>query len=814
MLWKELQTGRRSVWRLLVQVIFVMLALDAVLVPLGYILETYVFPVQWQTTDWRAFSDVLEVALTVTALCLLPGVLVHAAGSVVREREQQTLDGLLTTPQEARAILRAKVFASILSGRWFWFWLAVFWVEGLILAGPTSGSVPLLLFGPLLLLVWLVYAALLAAVGLWFSVACRTSLRALVGSMLALLGMCLGPWLLFISYLPLLFTAANPGPVVSHVSVIELTWTPPAALLGMVAAQSWTVHGANGLARWYLSARPESVLGPWLGTEEAFMPYFATTGELEFLRGLGLLYWLLVAYMFWRRALARFRAQTCHSVPMRPELAAADTLTEPEICNLLRRSGRRAALRPWLAVGPMAILVIALPFGVIFYQSEQAKAELRHAIAEVDAADPRWRLEALEDDRAVLPDERNSARVVQRAKTLTPAQLFGPKTLPSGEVIDIPWKAVANLPRSERLDSHLAQSLREDLEKAQAALAQARSLVDLPEGRHAIAWAPDGWSTLMPHLDNARDVANLLQFDSNLRAHDGEIDAALSSVRAALNVGRSIGDEPALISFYVRMTICALTIDALERALAQGQATDTSLENVQALLAREEAEPVLLNALRGERAIGHRFWSYLETEGASKFATKIGLANQPMPGLERLGTTTYRQAHANALRNVTQAVAIVRLPVHKREDLFIELERNARERMRIGFVANEGFVKHAERERFVLAMIRSAAVAMALERFRLANGDWPQRLDELCPRFLDAVPLDPCDGKPLRYVRKEVMVVVYSIGQNGQDDGGIIPWRWYADDGDVGFRLWHVPQRRQPPRNPEMGPPAPHGANQ
>ena len=40
------------------------------------------------------------------------------------------------------------------------------------------------------------------------------------------------------------------------------------------------------------------------------------------------------------------------------------------------------------------------------------------------------------------------------------------------------------------------------------------------------------------------------------------------------------------------------------------------------------------------------------------------------------------------------------------------------------------------------------------------------------PRFLDAVPLDPFDGKPLRYRELGTGFVVYSIGPNRRDDGG------------------------------------------
>jgi len=40
------------------------------------------------------------------------------------------------------------------------------------------------------------------------------------------------------------------------------------------------------------------------------------------------------------------------------------------------------------------------------------------------------------------------------------------------------------------------------------------------------------------------------------------------------------------------------------------------------------------------------------------------------------------------------------------------------------------------------------------------------------PTYLDAVPKDPFDGKELRYKKLETGFVVYSIGKDGNDDGG------------------------------------------
>jgi hypothetical protein len=73
-----------------------------------------------------------------------------------------------------------------------------------------------------------------------------------------------------------------------------------------------------------------------------------------------------------------------------------------------------------------------------------------------------------------------------------------------------------------------------------------------------------------------------------------------------------------------------------------------------------------------------------------------------------------------------------------------------------------------------VATLRCAQTAMAVERWRLAHGDaLPPTLDVLVPRFTAAVPIDLMDGKPLKFRALAKGYVVYSIGEDGLDDGGL-----------------------------------------
>lgn len=107
-----------------------------------------------------------------------------------------------------------------------------------------------------------------------------------------------------------------------------------------------------------------------------------------------------------------------------------------------------------------------------------------------------------------------------------------------------------------------------------------------------------------------------------------------------------------------------------------------------------------------------------------------------------------------------------------------------------------------EKEARQQAYANGAVVWCAAERFRLAHGRPPDTLDQLCPAYLESLPVDPVNGGPLRYVRKgESGYIIYSIGWNETDDGGIskrsrkeLDWVW-ASHPDLNVEIDDGPDR-------------------
>ena len=99
--------------------------------------------------------------------------------------------------------------------------------------------------------------------------------------------------------------------------------------------------------------------------------------------------------------------------------------------------------------------------------------------------------------------------------------------------------------------------------------------------------------------------------------------------------------------------------------------------------------------------------------------------------------------------------------------------------------------------RFALgqASVDLAQTAIALERYRLAIGAYPESLDALAPKFIVKIPHDVINGQPLKYRRTDDgQFILYSVGWNETDDGGQIALTKLGNvDVEKGDWVWRYP---------------------
>jgi hypothetical protein len=185
------------------------------------------------------------------------------------------------------------------------------------------------------------------------------------------------------------------------------------------------------------------------------------------------------------------------------------------------------------------------------------------------------------------------------------------------------------------------------------------------------------------------------------------------------------------------------------------------------------------------------FYQHLEVMRTGQF-------NRASYGLsERLRAKACQPAY---LRYFNEIVEIAKLPTEQQQARLQELHE-PRENRPKAWEGTRGvdWLFFAEIFHRNKAELRSAVAALAAERYRLAEGHWPESLDVLVPLYLAGVPTDPFDGQPLRLKQLPEGLVIYSVGVDRTDDGGSVSNEIHKPPAtDIGFRLWDVSQRGKP----------------
>ena len=255
----------------------------------------------------------------------------------------------------------------------------------------------------------------------------------------------------------------------------------------------------------------------------------------------------------------------------------------------------------------------SLFLGISQISSLRSTILLRRALAETDRLYPAWRLDELEAARERVPDAKNAALRVSAAAHLLPSawQRNGnARSQVERDQLDV----IAGLPPAQRLAAKTASRCRRHSRQRLPSLEETRGLADLPGGRFPVTWTKDGISTLLPHLAKSATSPTCCSPTRSFESEAGNADASLTACRAILNVGRSIGDEPALVSQRWRMDLREKACRQVERHAGAGSAVgDRARCAPEQTSTTRKISRCSSFGLRGERALMDRFLSAVDS---------------------------------------------------------------------------------------------------------------------------------------------------------------------------------------------------------
>jgi hypothetical protein len=283
-----------------------------------------------------------------------------------------------------------------------------------------------------------------------------------------------------------------------------------------------------------------------------------------------------------------------------------------------------------------------------------------------------------------------------------------------------------------------------------------------------------GFDVFMPDLSNIRDGARLLTLEAVIHAEDGKPSQAAGSIISIFGLARSLSEEPILISQLVRIACQALAVSALEHVINRTEFTDEQLADLSQTLVKAEDPCAMSRAFVGERCMGLSIFKMpaaqiLRTVDVRSQTPAVGgIALYKFSGLADMDIIAYTDVMNDYLK-------AIQLPPHERLEAVDVIEENIEKISKIHIYTRlflPGFSRCTTIDVRIAAQLRTAQTGLAVQRYRLASDRLPDSLAELVPTYLDAVVKDPFDGKELRYKKLETGFVVYSIGEDGNDDGG------------------------------------------
>jgi hypothetical protein len=312
-------------------------------------------------------------------------------------------------------------------------------------------------------------------------------------------------------------------------------------------------------------------------------------------------------------------------------------------------------------------------------------------------------------------------------------------------------------------------------------------------GRYPVDLTP-GFLISPSHFQDLRCGCRLLQWDAYLRARQGDAVGTARAIRALLMLARSMDAEPAIVSNLSRVAYGAIGNRHLLDALPAVRFSSQDLQRLQKAVRAQDYEGSLYRALVGDRVYGLHVMD--DPASFKSDPTLQEVATRAKKGNRDLDRRCY-------LHFLGQLVAATQQPW---PDAFKADAAVRREAVGLKF-QNESFLT---KDRYIItdtilpatqtlfavtareiAMRHVAEAAIALELYRREHGRLPGELSVLVPEYLPHMPQDPFNGEPLRYGVEGDGYLLYSVGENRVDDGGVLEKKddTTAFSPDIGIRM-------------------------
>ncbi len=298
-------------------------------------------------------------------------------------------------------------------------------------------------------------------------------------------------------------------------------------------------------------------------------------------------------------------------------------------------------------------------------------------------------------------------------------------------------------------------------------------------------------TSLTSELQNAREFSRLVRLEVLQLLAEGKTEEAWSWLLTSFRMSRQFGRHGPMIERLVGIGTHAATAEGMVKWANDPQVTTELLRRAMRDLQLEQKRtPPLSACLQTEYLSVIASWKSLWPSGVETVLFNV-------TGESELNERIYRHLFANWLAQADK-------PRQQRtkilSGLFVFESDPASAKRQPSASDVSGYIHQSvmaallvpSGQQFFIATDREAArdtvllTVLALELFAREHGHYPEKLDELVPDFLPTVLEDTHapPKTPLRYRRDGDEALIYGVGENGTDDGGL-----FEKAEDIGYRI-------------------------
>lgn len=294
---------------------------------------------------------------------------------------------------------------------------------------------------------------------------------------------------------------------------------------------------------------------------------------------------------------------------------------------------------------------------------------------------------------------------------------------------------------------------------------------------------------IMP-LGDVRDSIKILAFDAHSAVHEGDHARAVANIVDIVRIAGQAERERGIIADLVAIACVGVAQETtLEIVNKQPSAfNDDQLHDLTNLLLTDAIKAATID-FEHERMMQHDVIQRIYTDDGQGNGrlTSHGLgfmdSNRPAQIVKILAPiagalTADRRSQSRMLDSgIESAQRLVLDPATHYPQAAARLNRLESTapgdmlRYIVSRIMEPGLAKAAQTQIQSRTKLRATATRLALERYKLAQGHYPDTLNQLVPTYLPELPADPFNpGHPLNDLLRDGTPYIYSVGSNGIDN--------------------------------------------